>query len=137
MWLNAVDSVRSILIILFKLMSNKLPPLRDLPHLKPKADLIPEIHFFGQIVGGQFVSEQALLCEMILQTGQYWQLIYPGKEKSYQTQTTYADVNKNIARKDNSLFGHIPSIYISKSTNFQDGMNYIIKAKSNIKSLAI
>jgi hypothetical protein len=34
-------------------MSGKhLPPLKELQHLKPKADLIPEIHFFGQIVGG-------------------------------------------------------------------------------------
>ncbi len=31
---------------------NKLPPLAQLEHLKPKADLIPEIFFCGQIVGG-------------------------------------------------------------------------------------
>jgi hypothetical protein len=43
-------------------------------------------------VGGEFESEEALLCEMVLETGQYWELIHPGKEKSYQTQTTYADV---------------------------------------------
>jgi len=33
-------------------MRPKLPPLQSLDHLKPKADLIPEIFFFGQIVGG-------------------------------------------------------------------------------------
>lgn len=37
-------------------MNPKLPPLKELQHLKPKADLIPEIHFFGQIVGGEFDS---------------------------------------------------------------------------------
>lgn len=33
-------------------MANKLPPLNHLEHLKPKADLIPEVFFCGQIVGG-------------------------------------------------------------------------------------
>lgn len=40
----------------------QLPPLE---HLKSKGDLIPEIHFFGQITGGKgFDSSDALLCEM-------------------------------------------------------------------------
>lgn len=74
-------------------MPPKLPPLHNLDNLKTKADLIPEIYFFGQIVGGEFESDDALLCEMTLETGQYWELIYPGKEKTYQSQTTYADVS--------------------------------------------
>ena len=37
-------------------MKNNLPPLHHLDHLKTKADLIPEIFFFGQIVGGEFES---------------------------------------------------------------------------------
>ena len=45
------------------------PKLAPLEHPKVKADLIPEIFFFGQIVGGYFESEEALLCEMSLQTG--------------------------------------------------------------------
>ena len=53
-------------------MPPKLPPLHQLDNLKTKADLIPEIFFFGQIVGGEFESEDALLCEMTLETGQYW-----------------------------------------------------------------
>lgn len=32
-------------------MPPKLPPLANLDHLKPKADIIPEIFFCGQIVG--------------------------------------------------------------------------------------
>ena len=61
--------------------------------MKAKADLIPEIFFIGQIVGGvDFDSDDALLCEMTLETGKEWELIYPDKEKTYQTQTTYADV---------------------------------------------
>ena len=35
-------------------MKASLPPLHQLDHLKSKADLIPEIFFFGQIVGGDF-----------------------------------------------------------------------------------
>ncbi len=73
-------------------MPPKLPPLSTLDNLKTKADLIPEIYFFGQIVGGDFESEDGLLCEMTIEVGQMWELIYPDKEKSYQSQTTYADV---------------------------------------------
>lgn len=71
-----------------------LPPLApQLDHLKSKADIIPEIFFCGQIVGATDIDcEDALLCEMTLETGQYWELIYPGKEKTYQTQTAYAEV---------------------------------------------
>jgi hypothetical protein len=47
-------------------MPPKLPPLSTLDNLKTKADLIPEIYFFGQIVGGDFESEDGLLCEMTL-----------------------------------------------------------------------
>jgi hypothetical protein len=54
-------------------MPPKLPPLQGLDHLKPKGDLIPEIFFCGQIVGAvDFESDEALLCEMTLETGQYW-----------------------------------------------------------------
>lgn len=50
-----------------------LPPLPALDHLKSKADLIPEIYFCGQIVGAVDIEcEDALLCEMTLETGQYW-----------------------------------------------------------------
>ena len=74
-------------------MPPKLPPLANLDHLKTKSDIIPEIFFCGQIVGGlNFECNDALLCEMTLETGQYWELIYPGKEKTYQTQTSYAEV---------------------------------------------
>ena len=74
-------------------MPPKLPPLATLDHLKPKADIIPEIYFCGQIVGATDIEcEDALLCEMTLETGSYWELIYPGKEKTYQTQTAYAEV---------------------------------------------
>lgn len=50
-----------------------LPPLSNLDHLKPKADIIPEIYFCGQIVGAVDIDcDDALLCEMTLETGQYW-----------------------------------------------------------------
>ena len=54
-------------------MPPKLPPLATLDHLKPKADIIPEIFFCGQIVGATDIDcEDSLLCEMTLETGQYW-----------------------------------------------------------------
>lgn len=54
-------------------MPPKLPPLAQLDHLKTKADIIPEIYFCGQIVGAiDIESEDALLCEMVLETGPYW-----------------------------------------------------------------
>ena len=56
-------------ILKFKQMSSsypskiKLPQLPALEHLKNKSDLIPEVFFCGQIVGGiDFESEDALLC---------------------------------------------------------------------------
>lgn len=72
-------------------MPPKLPPLAQLDHLKTKADIIPEIYFCGQIVGAVDIeSEDALLCEMVLETGPYWERLYPGNEKTFQTQTAYA-----------------------------------------------
>ena len=66
----------------------QLPPL---DHLKTKGDLIPEIHFFGQLTGGVgFETSDALLCEMTVETGATWELIHPSADKSYKTQTTYA-----------------------------------------------
>lgn len=111
-------------------MPPKLPPLVSIDNLKTKADLIPEIYFFGQIVGGEFESEDALLCEMTLETGQYWELIYPGKEKTYQSQTTYADVSQCIPRKENSSSGPIPSIFTSRSTSCRDGKSSSMQAQS-------
>ncbi|MCB0369487.1 MAG: hypothetical protein KDD45_08565 [Bdellovibrionales bacterium] len=102
-------------------MPPKLPPLHSLDNLKTKADLIPEIFFFGQIVGGEFESEDALLCEMTVDTGHYWELIYPGKEKTYQSQTTYADVQSKLIRKENYLYGRILLTYTSKLMNSLDG----------------
>lgn len=53
--------------------SKFLPPLSNLDHLKHKGDVIPEIYFCGQIVGATDIeSSDALLCEMTLETGQYW-----------------------------------------------------------------
>ena len=44
-------------------MPPKLPPLVELDHLKLKSDIIPEIYFYGQIVGGlDFECSDALLC---------------------------------------------------------------------------
>ena len=105
-------------------MPPKLPPLGTLDHLKPKADIIPEIFFCGQIVGATDIEcEDALLCEMVLETGSYWELIYPGKEKTYQTQTAYAEVHVlSTYRKAKCLFGRIPSIYTSKLMNFRAGI---------------
>jgi hypothetical protein len=73
-------------------MQPRLAPLNPLSHLKSKADLLPEVHFFGQITGGvDFDSADALLCEMTVETGLDWELIFPNKDKTYQTQTTYAE----------------------------------------------
>lgn len=73
-------------------MARRVPPLPHLDHLKSKGDLLPEVHFFGQITGGvDFESSDALLCEMTVETGSDWELIYPNKDKTYQTQTTYAE----------------------------------------------
>lgn len=48
-------------------MSRRGPPLNPLDHLRSKGDLLPEIHFIGQITGGVgFESEDALLCEMTI-----------------------------------------------------------------------
>jgi hypothetical protein len=118
-------------------MPPKLPPLHNLDNLKTKADLIPEIFFFGQIVGGEFESEDALLCEMTLETGQYWELIFPGKEKTYQSQTTYADVLMRPCRKESCSYGRIPSTFTLRSTNYQDGTNGSMQAESHPESLAV
>lgn len=54
-------------------MSRRMPTLSPLDHLKSKADLLPEVHFFGQITGGVgFESSDALLCEMTIETGSDW-----------------------------------------------------------------
>lgn len=59
---------------------------------------------------------------MVLETGQYWELIHPGKEKSYQTQTAYADVNMNQRSMEKCSCGRIPSISTSKSMSSLDGI---------------
>ena len=58
-----------------------------------KGDAKPEIHFIGQIVGGsEFSSTDGLFCEMVLQVGEYWEMLSPNK--LYQTQTCYCDLDK-------------------------------------------
>jgi len=61
--------------------------------LLTKGDAKPEIHFIGQIIGGEnFDSTDGLFCEMLLQIGDTWSLLSP--KKLYQTQTCYADVDE-------------------------------------------
>lgn len=56
-----------------------------------KGDAKPEVHFIGQILGGEnFLTNDGLFCEMILDVGMNWDLISP--PKVYQTQTSYAEV---------------------------------------------
>lgn len=58
-----------------------------------KGDAKPEIHFIGQILGGEgFDSGDGLFCEMLLQIGETWSLLSP--KKLYQTQTCYADIDE-------------------------------------------
>eukprot|EP01017_Pseudomicrothorax_dubius_P040820 TRINITY_DN6456_c0_g1_i3.p1 TRINITY_DN6456_c0_g1~~TRINITY_DN6456_c0_g1_i3.p1 ORF type:complete len:237 (+),score=40.03 TRINITY_DN6456_c0_g1_i3:64-774(+) len=58
--------------------------------LLQRADLKPEVHFFGQIVGGvNFGHDDGLFCEMIVETGPKWEMITP--TKTYQTQTCYSE----------------------------------------------
>lgn len=60
-----------------------------------KGDAKPEIHFIGQILGGEnFQTSDGLFCEMILDIGINWDLISP--PRLYQTQTSYAEVFLNI-----------------------------------------
>lgn len=55
-----------------------------------KGDAKPEIHFIGQILGGEnFQTDDGLFCEMILDIGLNWDLISP--PRSYQTQTSYSE----------------------------------------------
>jgi len=61
--------------------------------LLTKGDAKPEVHFIGQILGGDgFDSKDGLFCEMLLQVGETWSLLSP--KKLYQTQTCYADVDE-------------------------------------------
>jgi len=60
-----------------------------------KGDIKTEVHFIGQILGGQgFVCEDGLFCEMVLQVGDNWELLSP--PKLYQTQTCYSDLDKSF-----------------------------------------
>ena len=61
--------------------------------LLTKGDSKPEVHFIGQILGGEnFDSNDGLFCEMLLQIGDTWSLLSP--KKLYQTQTCYADIDE-------------------------------------------
>ena len=58
-----------------------------------KGDAKTEVHFCGQILGGEgFVSDDGLFCEMLVQVGENWQYLAP--RKLYQTQTCYADIDE-------------------------------------------
>ena len=59
---------------------------------KTRGDLKAEIHFIGQIVAGHdFETTNGLFCEMLIDVGNWWELI--SAPMTYQTQTAYAEVS--------------------------------------------
>jgi hypothetical protein len=69
------------------------PDISDEDLLIAKGDAKPEVHFIGQILGGaNFNCQDGLFCEMLLQTGEQWDMKNP--PKLYQTQTCYADIDE-------------------------------------------
>ncbi|KRX08385.1 hypothetical protein PPERSA_03379 [Pseudocohnilembus persalinus] len=67
---------------------------------KAQGDLKSEVHFLGQIVGGlDFSTKDGIFCEMLPDAGENWDLLEP-QQKTYISQTCYADVNKNVFLKN-------------------------------------
>lgn len=59
---------------------------------KTRGDLKPEIHFIGQVVAGHdFETSNGLFCELLIDVGNWWELI--SAPQTYQTQTAYAEVS--------------------------------------------